>query len=58
MGGFIDAEFWGVAGAMFAATAGVGLTVAAIAFVRSLTSAIDVFEFDGGYNALEPLTDR
>ncbi len=58
MGGLIDAEFWGVAGAMFATAAGMGLMAVAIAFIRRAGAVIDIFEFDGGYNALAPQTDR
>jgi hypothetical protein len=52
-----DANFWGVAWAMFAAAAGMGLAAAAIALVRR-TVRVDMFEFDGGYNALAPTVDR
>jgi len=52
-----DASFWGVAWAMFAAAAGMGLAAAAIALVRRAVS-VDVLEFDGGYNALAPTLDR
>lgn len=48
---------WGVVWAMIAAIAGVGLAVAATALLRGAV-AIDALEFDGGYNALEPLLDR
>jgi hypothetical protein len=51
------ADFWGVAGAMFAAAAGMGLVAAAIALVRRAVR-VDVLEFDGGYNALAPTVDR
>jgi hypothetical protein len=47
-----DASLWGVAWAMFAATAGMGLTVAAIALVRSAVRAD--YDFAAGYNALAP----
>jgi hypothetical protein len=57
LGGMNDAEFWGVAWAMFAAAAGTGLVAAAIALVRSAVR-IDMLEFDGGYNALAPTVDR
>jgi hypothetical protein len=56
MGGFIDAGFWGVAWAMFAAVAGSGLVIAAITLVRRTGS--DDYDFAAGYNALAPLTDR
>jgi hypothetical protein len=52
-----DADFWGVAGAMVAAAAGVGLLGAAIALVRRAVR-VDLLEFDGGYNALAPTVDR
>jgi hypothetical protein len=52
-----DADFWGVAGAVIAATAGMGLLVAAITLVRR-TVRVDLLEFDGGYNALAPTVDR
>jgi hypothetical protein len=51
------ADFWGVAWAMFAAAAGMGLAAAAITLVRR-SVRIDMFEFDGGYNALAPTVDR
>ena len=57
MGGLDDAGIWGVAWAMFAAVAGTGLAVAAIAFARR-ASFMDQLEFDGGYNALAPVTER
>lgn len=57
MGGLDVADFWGVAWAMFAAVAGTGLAVAAIAFARR-TGFMDQLEFDGGYNALAPQLDR
>lgn len=52
-----DASLWGVAWAIFAAAAGMGLTVAAISLVRRAI-IVDRFEFDGGYNALAPLLER
>lgn len=52
-----DAEFWGVAWAMIAAIAGMGLASAAITLVRRAVR-VDVLEFDGGYNALAPTIDR
>ena len=57
MGGLIDAGIWGVAWAMFAATAGLGLAVAAIAFSRREGDS-DEGEFTAGYNALAPMLDR
>jgi hypothetical protein len=57
MGGLTDAGFWGVAWAMFAAAAGFGLTVAAIAF-SGRPDDQDLGEFDVGYNALAPLLDQ
>jgi hypothetical protein len=51
-----DAGFWGVAWAMIAAAAGMGLAAAAIAIFRSdETSEAD--ELDVGYNALAPFID-
>lgn len=50
-----DAGFWGVAWAMFAAAAGVGLAAAAIALFRRAGADLD--EFDVGYNALAPFID-
>jgi hypothetical protein len=50
MGGFIGAEFWGVAWAMIAVIAGMGLAVAAITLVRKAL-ATD-YDFAAGYNAL------
>jgi hypothetical protein len=41
---------------VFAAAAGMGLTVAAISLVRRAI-IVDRVEFDGGYNALAPLLD-
>lgn len=56
MGGYmLDADFWGVAWAMFAAVAGFGLAVAAITLRRH---ANDDYDFAAGYNALAPLVDR
>lgn len=57
MGGLDDAAFLSVAWAMFAAVAGTGLTIVAIAFFRR-TGFIDALEFDGGYNALATVVDR
>lgn len=53
----IGAEFWGVAGAMIAAAAGTGLVAVAIALIRRAVR-VDMLEFDGGYNALAPTTER
>ncbi len=52
-----DAAQWSVAWAMFAAAAGLVLTVAAIAFSRRPVED-DRGEFDVGYNALAPMFDR
>ena len=57
MGGLIDASLWGVAGAMFAVAAGMGLAAAAIALLRQLR-AVEFGELDAGYNALAPVIDR
>ena len=57
MGGLIDAGIWGVAWAMFAAAAGLSLTVAAIAFHRRPSDSDDG-ELSAGYNALAPTLDR
>lgn len=57
MGGVMDAGLWGAALTMFAAAAGVGLTVAAMALVRRAVNT-DQLEFDGGYNALAPQLER
>ncbi|MFT3729637.1 MAG: hypothetical protein QM759_17580 [Terricaulis sp.] len=54
MGGLADAEFWGAAWAVFAAAAGLSLTVAAIALFRRV-AARDPMEFDVGYNMLAPM---
>jgi hypothetical protein len=56
MGGFANAELLGVAWAMFAVTAGVGLLVAAIALFRKAHDGD--YDFAAGYNALSHLTDR
>lgn len=47
-----DASIWGVMWAMFAVTAGSGLTVAAIAFVKRVRESD--YDFAAGYNALAP----
>lgn len=53
MGGLVDAVFWGVLWAMFAAAAGMGLAVAAKTLVRR---AVDGdYDFAAGYNALAPV---
>jgi hypothetical protein len=57
MGGLTDAEFWGVAWAIFAAAAGVGLAVAARASCGRSDDA-DEGELAAGYNALAPMLDR
>jgi hypothetical protein len=54
--GLTDAEIWGVAWAMFAVAAGLGLTVAAIAFSRRVDDTFG--EFEAAYNALAPQLDR
>jgi hypothetical protein len=51
-----DAGIWGVAWALFAAAAGMGLAVAAIVLLRR--TAADDYDFAAGYNALAPFTDR
>lgn len=48
---------WGLVWAMFAATAGFGLAVAAATLLRR-ASVIDEVEFDGGYNALAGIVDQ
>lgn len=53
----MDAGVWSVVLAVIAATAGVGLAVAATALARH-AHIIDSLEFDGGYNALAPQFDR
>jgi hypothetical protein len=50
------AEFWGVAWAMIAAVAGMGLAAAAIAVIVS-RRVDDVDELEVGYNALAPFLD-
>lgn len=50
------AELWGVAWAMVATIAGGGLAIVATALYRR-AAAIDIFEFDSGYNALAPQLD-
>lgn len=52
----MDAGFWGVVWAVIAAIAGVGLSVAAAALWRG-ADAINMLEFDGGYNALAPVLE-
>lgn len=56
MGGLADASLWGVAWAMFAVAAGMGLAAAAIAFLRGLR-AVELGELDASYNALAPIVD-
>ena len=57
MGGLADAGVWGVAAwAMFAVTAGLSLTVAAIARWRR-GGAREPMEFDAAYNMLAPMLD-
>jgi hypothetical protein len=56
MGGLADAGLWGVARAMFAAIAGLGLAVAAIAFGRRL-QVRELLEFEVGYDMLAPMLD-
>jgi hypothetical protein len=51
-----DAGLWGVAWAIFAAAAGMGLAVAAMALVRRVRDGD--YDFAAGYNALAPVTDR
>lgn len=57
MGGWTDADLWGVAWAMFAATAGLVLAVAAIAFFHKPETPEDD-EASAGYNMLAPFLDR
>jgi hypothetical protein len=56
MGGWTDADLWGVAWAMIAATAGMGLAGAAIALVRRAASR--ELDFAAGYNALAPTEQK
>ncbi len=56
MGGLIGAEFWGVAWAMIAVIAGMGLAVAAITLVRKAVARD--YDFAAGYNALAPSEQR
>lgn len=53
----MDGGVLNVVWVVFAAIAGVGLTVAAIV-LRRHADAISGLEFDGGYNALAPYVDR
>jgi hypothetical protein len=53
MGGLNDASIFGVMWALFAVTAGLGLAVAAIAFVRRVRESD--YDFTAGYNALAPV---
>lgn len=48
-----DASMWGVAWAMFAAAAGLGLAVAAITLVRRARESD--YDLAAGYNALAPV---
>jgi hypothetical protein len=57
VGDLMDADVWGVAWAVFAVIAGAGLAVAANA-LGGHVKFMDSLEFDGGYNALAPITDR
>ena len=52
----IDAFGWGVAWAMIAVIAGLGLAVAAITLIRRALASD--YDFAAGYNALDPVTDR
>jgi hypothetical protein len=52
-----DAGFWGVAWAMIAAAAGMGLAAAAMALLRAGSTANQKEEFEAGYNALAPFID-
>ncbi|MGE0740544.1 MAG: hypothetical protein AB7O98_04315 [Hyphomonadaceae bacterium] len=52
---FYGADFWGVAGAMFAVAAGMGLLAAAITLFRRRSG--DDVDFNVGYNALAHLVD-
>jgi len=52
----MDAGLVSLALAVIAATAGLGLVGAAITLLRR-SRFIDALEFDGGYNALAPITD-
>jgi Co/Zn/Cd efflux system component len=54
MGGLDDADLLGVAWAMFAAAASLGLAVVAIAFARRPADE-DQGEYCASYNALAPL---
>ena len=56
LGLVMDADFFGVAWALVAATAGIGLAVAAMKLWRR-TDEICGLEFDGGYNALATQLD-
>lgn len=56
MGGLNDAVIFSVMWAMFAVASGLGLTVAAIAFVRRVRESD--YDFAAGYNALAPVLER
>jgi hypothetical protein len=57
MGGLIDANVIGViAWAIIAVVAGMGLAVAAITLVRRARDCD--YDFEAGYNALAPVTER
>lgn len=53
---WMDAEIWGVAWAVVAAAAGLGLAGAAITLWRRADDICGL-EFDGGYNALATQVD-
>ncbi|MEQ1618442.1 MAG: hypothetical protein ABL883_08885 [Terricaulis sp.] len=53
----MDAGGWSVTFAVFAAIAGSGLAIAAIALWRR-ADQLSGLEFDGGYNALAPAVDH
>lgn len=55
LGGLNDAGIWGVAWAMFAAVAGLGLAAAAMALIRRVDESD--YDFAAGYNALAPFVD-
>ena len=57
MGGLTDAGFISVvAWAIIAVVAGMGLAVAAITLVRRIRDSD--YDFEAGYNALAPVTER
>lgn len=51
-----DAAIISVMWAMFAVASGLGLTVAAIAFIRRVRESD--YDFAAGYNALAPVLER